>query len=77
MTVNDYLQDLYKMTQATITDKETGEPITVEDLQDLFYQEIEQLSDVLGIELEDQGGTKHGAAKKIATTTPENTSLYS
>lgn len=53
MTVNDYLQDLYKMTQATITDKETGEPITVEDLQDLFYQEIEQLADLMGIELED------------------------
>ena len=52
--------------------------MTVNDyLQDLFYQEIEQLSDVSGIELEDKGGTKHGAAKKIATTTPENTSLYS
>lgn len=50
--VNDIIQDLYKMTQATIIDKETGEPITVEDLQDLFYQDIEQLAYVLGIELE-------------------------
>lgn len=51
--VNDIIQDLYKMTQAAITDKETGEPITVEDLQDLFYQDIERLAYVLGIELED------------------------
>lgn len=52
-TVAGILQDMYKMTQATITDKETGEPITVEDLQDLFYQDIEQLSELLGIELKD------------------------
>lgn len=52
-TVAGILQDMYLMTQATIIDKETGEPITVEDLQDMFYQDIEQLVDLLGIELKD------------------------
>lgn len=50
--ITNIIQDLYQMTQSEIKN-EYGQPITVEDLQDLFYQDIEQLAELLGIELED------------------------
>lgn len=34
--------------------KETGEPLSVVDLQDWMYQEIEQLADLLGIDLRER-----------------------
>ncbi|EOJ89071.1 hypothetical protein HRE94_12540 [Enterococcus faecalis] len=51
-TVKSVLQEMYEINQAEgiTTD---GKPITVADYQDLIYQYIEQLSDLLGIELED------------------------
>ncbi|MFV8259989.1 hypothetical protein [Aerococcus urinaeequi] len=50
-TVAGILQDMYSITQSTIRDKETGEPIETDDLQDMFYQDIEQLAELLGVEL--------------------------
>lgn len=51
-TVKSVLQELYKLNQAEEIMTE-GKPITLGDYQDLIYQYIEQLSDLLGIELED------------------------
>ncbi|MHC5373113.1 hypothetical protein ACYSNU_04865 [Enterococcus sp. LJL120] len=51
-TVKSVLEELYELNQATDITTE-GKPITMEDYQDLVYQYIEQLSDLLGIELED------------------------
>lgn len=51
-TVKSVLQELYKLNQAGEIMTE-GKPITLGDYQDLIYQYIEQLSDLLGIELED------------------------
>ncbi|EGO7769181.1 hypothetical protein JWS91_001923 [Enterococcus faecalis] len=51
-TVKSVLQELYKLNQAEEIMTE-GKPITLGDYQNLIYQYIEQLSDLLGIELED------------------------
>lgn len=52
ITVKSVVLDLYDLTQATsITDSETGEEVSIQDLQDLFYQDVEQLADLLGIDL--------------------------
>lgn len=51
ITVKSVVLDLYDLTQATSITDEEGNQITSEDLQDLFYQDIEQLADLLGIDL--------------------------
>ena len=53
-TVKSVLQDLYELTQAQdIRDADTGEEISLGDFQDMVYQDVETLADLLGIELED------------------------
>lgn len=49
-TVQSVLQELYEFNQSTCT-KTDGEPIDIEVYQDLIYQYIEQLADLLGAEL--------------------------
>ena len=51
-TVISILQELYEVNQATDITVE-GQPITLADYQDLIYQYIEQIADLLGAELED------------------------
>lgn len=52
-TVKSIVLDLYAITQANeIKSTETGEEISVQDLQYLFYQDIENLADLLGIDLD-------------------------
>lgn len=54
ITVKSVLQDLYELTQAqNIRDADIGEKVTLEDFQDMVYQDVETLADLLGIELED------------------------
>lgn len=54
ITVKSVLQDLYELTQAQdIRDADTGEKVTLEEFQDMVYQDVETLADLLGIELED------------------------
>lgn len=54
-TVKSTVLDMYELTQATdMKWKETGEPLSVVDLQDWMYQEIEQLADLLGIDLSER-----------------------
>lgn len=54
-TVKSTVLDMYELTQATdMKWKETGEPLSVVDLQDSMYQEIEQLADLLGIDLSER-----------------------
>lgn len=50
-TVKSVLQELYEFNQATDITTE-GKPITLPAYQDLIYQYIEQLADLLGTELE-------------------------
>jgi hypothetical protein len=53
-TVSELLQDLYELTQAReMRDSETGKQISLIELQDLFYNRIDMLSGILGIELKD------------------------
>lgn len=51
-TVKEMIQGLYELTQAEniITD---DEPITLADYQDLIYQQVDLLAEILGIELVD------------------------
>lgn len=54
ITVKSVLQDLCYLTQANfIKDEETGEQISMEDYQELVFQNVDMLADLLGIELED------------------------
>ena len=54
-TVKSTVLDMYELTQATdMKWKETGAPLSVVDLQDWMYQEIEQLADLLGIDLDEE-----------------------
>ena len=46
-TVKSVVQSLYELTSATFY-----EPISTGELQDLFYQDIETLAELLGIDLE-------------------------
>jgi len=51
-TVKSIVLDLYDLTQATsIRDKETQQEVSIQVLQDIFYQDVEQLADLLGIDL--------------------------
>nr|DAY93344.1 MAG TPA: hypothetical protein [Caudoviricetes sp.] len=50
-TVQSVLQELYEFNQSTFTTTD-GESIELEVYQDLIYQYIEQLADLLGAELE-------------------------
>lgn len=53
ITVKSVLKNINELAQAkTITDKETGEEISVQDLQDLVFQEVDMLSELLGINLD-------------------------
>lgn len=51
ITVKSIVLDLYDLSQATSITDEVGNQITLEDLQYLFYQDIETLADLLGIDL--------------------------
>lgn len=51
-TVKEIIQGLYELTQARNITTD-GEPISIVDLQDLFYQQVDQLASLLGMELED------------------------
>lgn len=51
-TVKEIIQGLYELTQAQNITTD-GEPISIVDLQDLFYQQVDQLASLLGTELED------------------------
>lgn len=54
ITAKSVLQDLYELTQAQdIRDADTGEEISLGDFQDMVYQDVETLADLLEIELED------------------------
>lgn len=52
VTMVSLLQDLvdYSTTES-IVDRETGEEITRLELQDLVFQKVEQLADLLGVEI--------------------------
>ena len=53
-SVKSIVLDMYEISQSEkITAEETGQEISIPDLQDLFYQEIEQLADLLGIDLDE------------------------
>lgn len=52
VTVASVLQDLCDLSQATeINDSETGEQIILIDYQDMIFQKVDILADVLGVEL--------------------------
>jgi len=54
LTVKSTLQSLYNLSTATdIQDAETGETVSLDDLQTLVFQDVEVLADLLGIELAD------------------------
>lgn len=54
-TVKSIVLDLYELTQATdMKWTETGEPLSTQDVQDMFYQDIEALADLLGIDLDER-----------------------
>lgn len=50
--IANVVQEMYEYTQADITNDD-GSPITVEELQDIFYQKVEQLAYHLNVELTD------------------------
>lgn len=53
VTVASVLQDLCDLSQATeIKDSETGKQISLIEYQDLIFQKVDMLADVLGTELE-------------------------
>lgn len=55
ITVKSIVLDMYEMSQSNkITERETGNEISVQDLQYMFYQEIENLADLLGIDLDEK-----------------------
>lgn len=55
ITVKSIVLDMYEMSQSNkITERETGNEISVQDLQQMFYQEIENLADLLGIDLDEE-----------------------
>ena len=52
VTAASVLQDLCDLSQATeIKDSETGNPISLIEYQDMIFQKVELLADVLGVEL--------------------------
>lgn len=50
--IANVVQEMYEYTQANITNDD-GSPITVEELQDIFYQKVEHLAYHLNVELTD------------------------
>ena len=55
ITVKSIVLDMYEMSQSNkITERETGNEISVQDLQYMFYQEIENLAGLLGIDLDEK-----------------------
>lgn len=54
-TVKSTVLDMYELTQATdMKWKETGEPLSIPDFQEMVYLEIENLADLLGIDLDEE-----------------------
>lgn len=54
ITVKSVLQDLFELTEATdIKDVETGEVVTLEDFQNMVFQQVETLAYLLGMDPED------------------------
>ena len=52
-TVKSVLQEMHDMTQWTnIHDRQTGKSATIEDVQEMFSEQIYSLSELLGIELD-------------------------
>ena len=56
-TVKSIVLDIYDISQAkkitSIEEGQTGQEISVADLQYLLYQQVEQLADLLGIDLDE------------------------
>ena len=56
-TVKSIVLDIYNTSQAkkiiSIEEGQTGQEISVADLQYLLYQQVEQLADLLGIDLDE------------------------
>ena len=53
-TVKHYVQELYELSQLRkITMEETNSGIDIDSFQDLIFHNVDALSDLLGIELED------------------------
>jgi len=53
VTVKSVLKNINELVHAeSITDKETGEEISVQDLQGLVFQDVDMLSELLGIDLD-------------------------
>lgn len=50
--IANVVQEMYEYTQADITNDD-GSPITVEELQDIFYRNVEQLAYHLNVALTD------------------------
>ena len=54
LTVKSVQQEKHNMTQWTnIHERQTRKPATIEDVQEMFSEQIYLLSELLGIELED------------------------
>lgn len=52
VTAVSVLQDLSDLSQGVaITNADTGKPVSLEDFQDLVFQKVEMLSNILGIKL--------------------------
>ena len=56
-TVKSIVLDIYDISQAkkiiSIEEGQTGQEISVADLQYLLYQQVDQLADLLGIDLDE------------------------
>ncbi|MHC5226920.1 hypothetical protein ACYSNW_01435 [Enterococcus sp. LJL99] len=52
-TVKSTVINLHELSAATFNRLDSEEPITIEEIQELFYMEIMCLAELLGIELED------------------------
>lgn len=56
-TVKSIVLDIYDISQAkkiiSIEEGQTGQEISIVDLQYLLYQQVDQLADLLGIDLEE------------------------
>ena len=56
-TVKSIVLDIYDISQAkkiiSIEEGQTGQEISIVDLQYLLYQQVDQLADLLGIDLDE------------------------
>lgn len=59
ITVKSVIQDLAELSMATgIKNTENGESITLIEFQDMVFNRVDQLADILGIKLEEWEGLK-------------------